>query len=130
MRSPKLLVSAVTLTALVALGGAALAANDPAPTAPSSDAARDAASETTAPAVEDEGPGTETAPREDEGPGTETAPREDEGPGTDATPASREVAEPYEGPGTTDGPVHTCLQLDGREVCDTFGESDEGPGTR
>lgn len=49
---------------------------------------------------------------EDEGPGTETVPatREDEGPGTDTVPAE---------------PRYTCV--DG--VCDTYGESTEGPGT-
>lgn len=49
------------------------------------------------------------------------------------TPASDdtagEVAEPYEGPGTVDEPVYACVTLEGRQVCDTFGESDEGPGT-
>ena len=48
-------------------------------------------------------------------------------PVTDTT--AREIAEPYEGPGTVDEPVPTCLTVQGRQVCDTFGESDEGPGT-
>jgi hypothetical protein len=117
MRSPKLFVPALALTALVALGGTALAANDTA--APSED--RVAA---------EPAPATSALAREYEGPGTDTAPREYEGPGTDTAPTAREIAEPYEGPGTTAGPVHTCLLLDGREVCDTFGETDEGPGTR
>ena len=49
------------------------------------------------------------------------------------TPASdttaREVAEHFEGPGTVDEPTYACLTIEGRQVCDTFGESDEGPGT-
>lgn len=40
---------------------------------------------------------------------------EDEGPGTDVVPGE---------------PRYGCRELYDRQVCDTFGESDEGPGTR
>jgi hypothetical protein len=129
MRSPKLLVVAVSATALVALAGAALAASpDPVDdrittTGQVAPAAR--ATSSTEAADTAERAATEVA-EPYEGPGTTAELAEPyEGPGTTA-----EVAEPYEGPGTTDGPVHACLQIDGRMVCDTFGESDEGPGTR
>ena len=41
-------------------------------------------------------------------------------------PAAGTVGTPAEG---ADGAVYDCREIDGREVCDTFGESDEGPGT-
>ncbi|MFA9429861.1 hypothetical protein [Egicoccus sp. AB-alg2] len=54
-----------------------------------------------------------------------------EGPGT-GTPPARDDAE-YEGPGTDVPPQrvarYDCRELDGTEVCDTFDEVDEGPGT-
>lgn len=69
-------------------------------------------------------------------PVSDSTPREvaepDEGPGTTTRPApapAAERAEPYEGPGTVDEPTYACLTMDGRQICDTFGESDEGPGT-
>jgi hypothetical protein len=137
MRSPKLLVVAVSATALVALAGAALAASpDPvddrtSTTAEASPMARVTSTGTVADTSEvaepSEGPGTTVEVAEpSEGPDTTVEVAEPyEGPGTTV-----EVAEPYEGPGTTHGPVHACLPIDGRVVCDTFGESDEGPGTR
>lgn len=41
-------------------------------------------------------------------------------------PAAGTVGTPAEG---ADGPVYDCREIDGSQVCDTFGESDEGPGT-
>lgn len=126
MQAPKLLVTTLALAASIALGATALAATqDEFPQAPA--VARDTASNPSGEVVEpDEGPGTDVAPARE-------VAEPDEGPGTD-TPPVREGGE-YEGPGTDIVPPGTtaqydCRVIDDREVCDTFDEADEGPGTR
>ena len=60
----------------------------------------------------------------------------DEGPGTTTPPAEAPPAPPSSTPSAVDGnpadrnePVHDCREVAGDEVCDTYGETDEGPGT-
>jgi hypothetical protein len=122
MRSVKLLLAGLTASALVVIAGTALASTpDTADlTATPGPADLTATSEATdLTATPDAADLTATRDTTD----LASVPE-----GTDRVPAS-EGAEPYEGPGTTDEPVYACLPIDGRTICDTFGEAEEGPGT-
>lgn len=116
MKRSTLLPFALALAAVAALAGAAFAAG----TVP------DDQTNAAQPANEIEGSDVD----EVSGAGSDATTVDVLEPAPSSGEASAEPAEPYEGPGTVDEPVYACLTVEGREVCDTFGESDEGLGSR
>jgi hypothetical protein len=123
MRSAKLLVAGLTASALVVIAGTALASTPEGTALASTPEATDLAATPAATDLAATPAATDLAAT----PGTIDLAAT---PGTTDDVANSEGAEPYEGPGTTDEPVYACLPIDGRTICDTFGEAEEGPGTR
>ena len=54
---------------------------------------------------------------------------EDDGPAESEPIPPGEIRDNDADVGDSDEPVYDCREVNGEEVCDTFGESDEGPGT-
>ena len=107
MPSPRLLVISLALVTSIALGATALATTqgDATREAPTT---REGVVQPAGEAESDDAPDTATPPLQEDGDAVD--------PGTDV-------------PGGTSA-QYDCRVIDDREVCDTFDEADEGPGTR
>ena len=147
MRSPSMTVLALVLSGLAAIGTTALAApfgDDPDGPSNLREIGEPDGAETRPPrpdpvagvADAERSPGTSSTSPPVDGDESETAPPDDEPEPVfdcrtiDGTEICDTFGEHDEGPGTTTPePVYDCRTINGTEICDTFGEHDEGPGT-